>query len=546
MMQLKSFDKGSTETPLLKDTIHKNLEKIVKLHGNNEALVVRSQNFRCTYNEFYHLVCNAAKSLLALGIRKGDRVGIWSANRYEWVIIQYATAQMGAVLVNINPAYRSIELKYALNQSGVSLLFMSNGFRKTDYNAILSRVRKDCTDLKQVINIDNSWKEFNLKAGEISDAQLKDAENLLDYQDSINIQYTSGTTGYPKGATLSHFNILNNGYFIGDRMNYSENDRVCIPVPFYHCFGMVLGNLTCTSHCACMVIPGEAFEPELVMETVQEEKCTSLYGVPMMFIAELNHPNFEKYDFSSLRTGIMAGSSCPEDTMKQVQSNMHMSEVCICYGMTETSPVSTQSFVDDPLDKRVSTVGKVHPHIQIKIIDPESKEILPRGERGEFCTKGYSVMKGYWNNEEATRLVIDEDGWMHTGDLAEMDKDGYVKIVGRIKDMILRGGENISPFEIEEYIQTHNKVELVQVIGVPNYKYGEEVMAWVKPANGHQLTDAELHDFCKGQIATYKIPKYWKFVSDFPATVTGKIRKVEMRDISGKELGLEDQNRWKT
>lgn len=546
MVHPLSYDKGSTETPLLKDTINKNLEETVKLHGQREALVVRSQNFRCTYTEFYELVKTAAKALLALGITKDDRVGIWAPNRYEWVIIQYATAQMGAILVNINPAYRSIELKYALNQSGVKLLLMSKGFRKTNYSEILEKVKDECTQLEKVVNIDASWLEFMSKADEITDETLKKAEDSLQFEDAINIQYTSGTTGYPKGATLSHFNILNNGFFIGDRMNYTEKDRVCIPVPFYHCFGMVLGNLACTTHGACMVIPGETFEPEMVMKTVEEEKCTSLYGVPMMFIAEINHQNFSNYNFSTLRTGIMAGSSCPEETMKQVQSKMHMSEVCICYGMTETSPVSTQSFVNDPLDKRVSTVGKVHPHVEIKIVDPESREILPRGARGEFCTKGYSVMKGYWNNDEATHQVIDDEGWMYTGDLAEMDSDGYVKIVGRIKDMILRGGENISPFEIEEYIQTHDKVESVQVIGVPSYKYGEEVMAWIKPINGFQVTGDELHKFCKGQIATYKIPKYWKFVNEFPATVTGKIRKVEMREISAKELGLEEQARWKS
>ncbi|MFW6327186.1 MAG: AMP-binding protein [Bacteroidota bacterium] len=538
-MQKLSYDKGITGIPLKTDTIIRNLAKTVELFGSREALIVKSQGYRATYAEFFEEVKLAAKALMVEGIKKGDRVGIWAPNRYEWVIIQYATAFIGAILVNINPAYKSKELQYALNQSGLRMLIMSKGFRKTDYMEILSKVRENITALQHIVVLETNWTEF-LKKGEfVSDESLWNVEASLDTEDPINIQYTSGTTGYPKGATLTHYNILNNGFFIGERMHYSENDRVCIPVPFYHCFGMVLGNLACTTHGSCMVIPGETFDPVLVMQTVQDEKCTSLYGVPMMFIAELAHPDFKKFDFSSLRTGIMAGALCPEDTMRKVQSKMNMKEVTICYGMTETSPVSTQSFTTDPLEKLVTTVGRVHPHVEIKIIDPETGEVLPRGERGEICTRGYSVMKGYWENELVTRQVIDEEGWMHTGDIAEMDEEGFVKITGRIKDMILRGGENISPFEIEEYLQLHNKVETAQVIGVPCFKYGEEVMAWVKPLNGYSLTNEELSEFCRGQIATYKIPKYWKFVEEFPATVTGKIRKVEMREISARELNLQ-------
>ena len=371
-------------------------------------------------------------------------------------------------------------------------------------------------------------------------------ERTLQFDDAINIQYTSGTTGYPKGATLSHHNILNNGYFIGETLKYTEKDRVCIPVPFYHCFGMVLGNLACTTHGAAMIIPGEAFDPEIVLQTVEKEKCTSLYGVPTMFIAELDHPDFNRYDYSSLRTGIMAGSPCPVEVMKKVQSKMHMNEVTICYGMTETSPVSTQSQVDDELEKRVSTVGQIHPHQEIKIIDPQTGQILPRGEQGELCTRGYSVMLGYWGNEEATQQVIDKAGWMHTGDLAVMDEEGYLNIVGRIKDVIVRGGENISPREIEEFLYTHPEVNDVQVIGVPSLKYGEEVMAWVKLRDGKVISEEEMYNYCKGKISTFKIPKYWKFVDGFPMTVTGKIRKVEMREISTRELGLEEVAQIKT
>jgi fatty-acyl-CoA synthase len=537
-MQKKSYAHGYSLTPLLGETIGQNLKRTVDCVGSSEALVVPYQNYRATYSEFWDQTTEVAKSLMAHGIKRGDRVGIWSPNRYEWVVIQYATARMGAILVNINPAYRPVELKFALKQSGVNLLLMSKAFRQTDYLEILGQVRGDCIHLQHVIVIDHDWADFITAGMEISDDQLAGVENSLQFDDAVNIQYTSGTTGFPKGATLSHHNILNNGYFIGERLKYNEKERVCIPVPFYHCFGMVLANLACTTHGSCMVVPGEAFEPEVVLRTVQDEKCTSLYGVPAMFIAELEHPGFSKFDYSTLHTGIMAGASCPVKAMNEVIERMNMKDVQICYGMTETSPVSTQTMCDDPVEKRVATVGRVQDHIEVKIVDKDTGEILPVGKHGELCTRGYSVMLKYWDNDEATRAVIDEGRWMHTGDLAIMDEEGYVKITGRIKDMILRGGENIGPLEIEEYLRTHECISDVHVIGVPSYKYGEEVMAWVKLKEGKTVMEKELEHFCKGQIATFKIPKYWKFVDGFPITVTGKIRKVEMREISSKELGL--------
>ncbi|MFA8435535.1 MAG: AMP-binding protein [Marinifilaceae bacterium] len=538
-----SYDHGSCVTPLLGETISERLKKTVELFGDREALIVPHQEYKATYSEFWQQIEEVAKGLLAFGVQKGDRVGIWSPNRFEWVIVQFATARIGAILVNVNPAYKAAELKYALRQSEISLLIMSKGFRKTNYLEIISEVRQSCIHLKQIVVIDRDWQALIEAGKRITNGQLEKLENSLQFDDPINIQYTSGTTGFPKGATLTHNNILNNGFFIGERLQYSEKDKVCIPVPFYHCFGMVLGNLACITHGSCMVIPGEFFEPETVLRTVQEEKCTSLYGVPLMFIAELEHPNFGNYNMSSLRTGIMAGASCPEKAMREVQEKMNMKEVAICYGMTETSPVSTQTFVNDKLVKRVSTVGKVHPHLEIKIIDPETGRIVPRGQAGEFCTRGYSVMLKYWNNQEATQSVIDDAGWMHTGDLASMDEEGYVTITGRIKDMIIRGGENISPFEIEEFLHTHDAISEVYVIGVPDYKYGEVVMTWIKFKEGKSATEEELREYCTGQIATYKIPKYWKFTDEFPTTVTGKIRKVEMREISTKELGLKGRKK---
>lgn len=534
-----SYAHGVSNIPLLGETVGENLRRTVENYGDNEALVANFQNYRATYKEFWEQVTEIAKGLMGYGVQKGDRVGIWSANRYEWVIVQYATARIGAIMVNINPAYRTSELEFALNQSSVNLLLAAKGFRKTSYLEMLDTVKPKCPELKKVLIIDYDWQKLIDAGKAISDESLDEVEKSLQFDDPVNIQYTSGTTGYPKGATLSHHNILNNGFFIGETLKYSHIDRVCIPVPFYHCFGMILCNMACTTHGSTMVIPGEAFDPEIVMATVEKERCTSLNGVPTMFIAELDHPNFSKYNFSTLRTGIMAGSPCPVEVMKKVQTLMNMTEVTICYGMTETSPVSTQSQVDDEINKRVSTVGRVHPHLEIKIIDPSTGAIVPRGTQGELCTRGYSVMLGYWNNEEATKQVIDAGRWMHTGDVAIMDEEGYVNIVGRIKDIIIRGGENISPREIEEFLYRCPYISDVQVIGVPSEKYGEEVMAWVKLKDNVITTEDELREYCKGKIATYKIPRFWKFVDSFPMTISGKIRKIEMREISTRELGLE-------
>src|SRR5687767_8895712 len=454
-----SYVHGASETPLLGQTIGENLDRAVERWGGREALVSCHQSLRYTYAELGEAVDRLARALLAGGIEPGDRLGIWSPNRAEWVLVQYATAKAGIVLVNINPAYRTSELEYALRQSGCRALIAAPAFKTSDYAAMIESVRGDLPALERVVLLGSpEWEA--LAAGTDADVELPDCQ----FDDAINIQYTSGTTGFPKGATLSHHNILNNGYFIGEMLAYGPEDRVCIPVPFYHCFGMVLGNLACTTHGSCMVIPGEAFDPKAVLETVQEERCTSLYGVPTMFIAELDHPELERFNLSSLRTGIMAGSPCPVEVMRRVQSQMNMHEVTICYGMTETSPVSTQTALDDPLDKRVGSVGRVHPHVEIKIVDPASGAVVPRGTSGELCTRGYCVMLGYWNNDEATRAAIDPAGWMHTGDLAVMDPEGYVNIVGRIKDLIIRGGENVYPREIEEFLYTHPKVLDAQVI----------------------------------------------------------------------------------
>ncbi|KFE62002.1 AMP-binding protein [Hyalangium minutum] len=534
-----SYSHGTSSTPLLGETIGQNLRRTVEQHGDREALVVRSQNFRATYRQLWELTSQVARGLLAFGVAKGDRVGIWSPNRFEWVVTQYAAARIGAILVNLNPAYKTAELEYALRQSGTSVLLLARAFRQSDYRKMLEEVRSKCPELRVALVLDDDWELLLSNGAKVSERTLTDREDSLQFDDPINIQYTSGTTGFPKGATLSHHNVLNNGFFVGEMVGYSAEDRVCIPVPFYHCFGMVMGNLACTSHGSCMVIPAEAFDPLAVLETVQAERCTSLYGVPTMFIAELDHPRFGEFELTSLRTGIMAGSPCPVEVMKKVQSRMNMREVTICYGMTETSPVSTQSSLDDPLDRRVSTVGRVHPHIEVKIVDAETGAVVPRGTPGELCTRGYSVMLGYWNNVEATRSSVDMAGWMHTGDLATMDADGYVKIVGRIKDMIIRGGENVYPREIEEFLHTHPGVSEAQVIGVPSEKYGEEVMAWVKAKPGVKLAEAELVTFCTGKISTFKIPRYWKFVEEFPMTVTGKVQKFRMRELSVAELGLQ-------
>jgi fatty-acyl-CoA synthase len=537
---MRSYAHGTTLTPLLGDTIGENLRRTADRYGDRDALVVRSQSYRATYRELYDATSALARALMASGIEPRDRVGIWSPNRYEWVVTQFATARIGAILVNINPAYKSSELQYVLQQSGIKLLMLAKEFRDTDYVAVLNDVRSECPDLDEAVVLDSGWDDLCARGALVTEAQLATREGTLQFDDPINIQYTSGTTGFPKGATLSHHNLVNNGFFIGETLGYTEQDRVCIPVPFYHCFGMVLGNLACTTHGACMVIPGEAFDPRATLETAAAERCTALYGVPTMFIAELNHPQFAEFDLTSLRTGIMAGSPCPVEVMKKVQSVMHMPEVTICYGMTETSPVSTQSLLDDPLDKRVSTVGRVHPHVEIKIIDPESGRIVPHGTPGELCTRGYSVMLGYWNNDAATRDAIDDAGWMHTGDIATMDAEGYVNIVGRIKDMIIRGGENVYPREIEEYLLTHPDVVDAQVIGVPSEKYGEEVMAWVRVRPNAEVTADALEQFCSGRIAKYKIPAYWRFVDTFPMTVTGKVQKYRMREMAIAELRLEE------
>lgn len=538
-MQAKlSYASGISDIPLKGETIGQNLRQIASLYPEREALVSPYQHYRATYSEFLGQVEMVAKALIAHGVKRGDRVGIWSPNRYEWVLVQYGTALMGAIMVNINPGYKLQGLQFALEQSRMDFLIASSHFRKTNYIEMLDELRPKCLYPRETIIIDRDWDAFLESAKQISDEQLAAQEAMLQFDDPVNIQYTSGTTGYPKGATLSHHNILNNGFFIGERLKYSEQDRVCLPVPFYHCFGMVLGNMAIVTHGACIVISGEFFKPEQVLQTVEQEKCTSLYGVPTMFIAELDLPNFSDFNLKSLRTGIMAGAPCPIDTMRKVQSLMNMTEICVCYGMTETSPVSTESCTDDPLELRVTTVGTVHPHLEIKIIDPETGAIVPRGTAGELCTRGYSVMLGYWDNPEDTKAIIDEKRWLHSGDIAVMDENGYVSIVGRIKDLIIRGGENISPKEIEDFLIVHEGISDVQVIGVYSEKYGEEVMAWVKPRPGYTVSAESLDAYCRGKIATFKIPKYWKFVDNFPMTVTGKIRKVEMREISEKELGL--------
>ena len=538
-----SYSSGESATPLLGDTIGGNFDAAVRAFGDREALVDRSTGAgsarRWTYAELAADVDALALGLLEMGIAKGDRVGIWAPNCAEWTLTQYATAKIGAILVNINPAYRARELEFVLNQSGSTLLIAAGKLKTSDYAAMIAEVRPRCPELKTVVLLGSAEWQRLLDTGRRMDRGALDAVEL-DTDDPINIQYTSGTTGFPKGATLSHHNILNNGFFVGELCNYTEADRICIPVPFYHCFGMVMGNLAATSHGACMVIPAPTFDPVATLQTVEAERCTSLYGVPTMFIAELSAPGFADYDLSSLRTGIMAGSPCPVEVMKQVIERMSMTEVSICYGMTETSPVSTQTRVDDSLDRRVSTVGRVGPHLEVKVIDPESGRTVPRGTPGELCTRGYSVMLGYWNQPDKTAEAIDAAHWMHTGDLAVMDADGYLAITGRIKDMVIRGGENIYPREIEEFLYTHPDILDAQVIGVPDAKYGEELMVWVRlRAGAPELTAESLREFCAGQLAHYKIPRYVHIVDEFPMTVTGKVRKVEMRERSVRLLGLD-------
>ena len=538
---LPSYASGTSDAPLLGDTIGANLERTVAAHGDREALVETWTGRRWTYAELDRDVDAVARGLLAAGVAKGDRVGIWSPNCAEWVLVQYATAKVGAVLVNVNPAYRTHELQYVLEQSGVRLLVSATAFKTSDYRAMVDEVRPQCRALERVVLIGTpDWDELVAAGESVSPEALRERSAGLSPDDPINVQYTSGTTGFPKGATLSHHNILNNGYFVTDLLGFDENDRLCVPVPFYHCFGMVMGNLGCTTHGACIVVPAPSFEPAATLQAVQDERCTGLYGVPTMFIAMQGLADFSSYDVSSLRTGIMAGSPCPVEVMKRCISEMNMAEVSIAYGMTETSPVSTQTRVDDDVERRVSTVGRVHPHVEVKVVDPATGLTVPRGEPGELCTRGYSVMLGYWDEPEKTAEAIDAARWMHTGDLAVMAEDGYLNIVGRIKDMVIRGGENVYPREIEEFLYTHPDVADVQVVGVPDVKYGEELCAWIRMREGAEpLTVEQVREFCKGKLAHYKVPRYVRVVDEFPMTVTGKIRKVEMRERSVQELGLQ-------
>ncbi|MGA8115344.1 MAG: AMP-binding protein [Actinocatenispora sp.] len=535
-----SYASGISDTPLLGDTIGDNFDRTATAEPHRAALVEVPTGRRWTYAELRADVDALALGLLDSGVAKGDRVGIWAPNVAEWTLLQYATAKIGAILVNINPSYRTHELEYVLKQAGVSLLVSARDFKASDYAAMIGEIRGNCPELRAVVLIGSAEWEALLADGRRGDpAVLVRQQAALSADEPINIQYTSGTTGFPKGATLSHHNILNNGYFVGRICGYTPADRVCIPVPFYHCFGMVMGNLACTSHGCTMVIPAPGFDPEATLAAVAGERCTSLYGVPTMFIAELNHADFDSYDLSSLRTGIMAGSPCPVEVMKQVVTRMGMHEVTICYGMTETSPVSTQTRADDSTQRRVSTVGRVHPHLEVKLVDPGTGLTVPRDTPGELCTRGYSVMLGYWNEPDKTAEAIDAAHWMHTGDLAVMDADGYVNITGRIKDMVIRGGENVYPREIEEFLYSHPDILDVQVVGVPDVKYGEELCAWVKVRAGAPSMTAEvIHEFATGKLARYKIPRYVIVVDEFPMTVTGKVRKVEMRERSVDILDL--------
>jgi fatty-acyl-CoA synthase len=536
-----SYTSAPSTAPLLGETIGANFEATVARFGEREALVECTSGRRWTYRQLDDDVNALARGLLAHGIAKGDRVGIWSPNGAEWVLVQYATAKVGAILVNVNPAYRAHELTYALNQSGVSLLVTAQANDRSDYPAMASAARAECAAMTDVVVISTpSWDSLVAGGDAVAPERLTERAATLSFDDPINIQYTSGTTGFPKGATLSHHNILNNGYFVGELVGYSENDRVCLPVPFYHCFGMVMGNLGATTHGSCIVIPAPSFDAGATLDAVAAERCTSLYGVPTMFIAELNHPSLASLDLSCLRTGIMAGSPCPIEVMKRVIAEMNMSEVSICYGMTETSPVSTQTRMDDDLERRTSTVGRVMPHLEIKVVDPVSGLTVPRGEPGELCTRGYSVMLGYWDNEAATAEAIDTARWMHTGDLAVMGDDGYLNIVGRIKDMVIRGGENVYPRELEEFLYGHPDIVDVQVVGVPDERYGEELCAWIRLREGAApITPESLHEFCTGKLAHYKIPRYVHIADEFPMTVTGKVRKIEMRERSVEIFGLE-------
>ena len=538
-----AIEMGARDQPLLAQTIGDNLRQTVARVPNNDAIVSLHQGLRWTYQDFYTRVQRLASGLLAAGLKPLDRLGLWSPNYAEWILVQYATVEIGVVLVNINPAYRTHELAYALNQSGCRFLIAAPSYLTSNYQAMVASVQDQTPELERTVFFWSPEWEALIAGDAQYQASVEDLRGQLNPDDPINIQYTSGTTGFPKGATLTHRNILNNGYFVGELQRLTEQDRMCIPVPFYHCFGMVMGNLACTSHGATMVIPSDGFDAARTLEAVSQERCTALYGVPTMFIAELAFEDFTKFDLSSLRTGVMAGAPCPVAVMKQCIERMHLREVTICYGMTETSPVSTQTLPEDSLVHRTETVGRAHPHVDIRIAHPETGETLPRGETGEFCTRGYSVMSGYWEDPVKTTEAIDEAGWMHTGDLAVMGLDGTVQIVGRIKDMVIRGGENIYPREIEEFLYTHPEIEEVQVIGVPDKVYGEQLMAWIKRkpdlASPQLVSQDDLKAFCAGKIAHYKVPHYVQFVETFPMTVTGKIRKVEMRARSIKALGLD-------
>jgi fatty-acyl-CoA synthase len=537
---VKSYDAGPTDTPVLEQTIGENFEATVRRNPDAEALVDVAVDRRWTYAELNADIDLIARGLMALGIEKGERVGIWAPNCAEWTIAQYATAKIGAILVNINPAYRTHELAYVLNQSGVRTLISATAFKSSDYVAMVDEVRPQCEALREVIFIGTrDWDDLQRRAVDVAEDDLRARLAGLTNTDPINIQHTSGTTGFPKGATLSHRNILNNGFFTTELISLGPDDRLCIPVPFYHCFGMVMGNLGCTTHGTTMVIPAPGFDPGLTLAAIQKERCTGIYGVPTMFIAMLGHPDFANTDLSPLRTGIMAGSVCPIEVMKRCVNEMNMSEVAIAYGMTETSPVSCQTLIEDDLERRTSSIGRAHPHVEVKIVCTETGKIVPRGEPGEFCTRGYSVMLGYWNDEEKTHEAVDAEGWMHTGDLAVMREDGYCNVVGRIKDMVIRGGENVYPREVEEFLYTHPDIEDAQVIGVPDDKYGEEICAWIRMKPGRPALDADaVKTFATGKLAHYKIPRYVRIVDEFPMTVTGKVRKVKMREESVRVLGL--------
>jgi fatty-acyl-CoA synthase len=538
---MKSYDAGPTDVPILEETVGQNFERIVGCDPNAEALVDVASNRRWTYGQLNAEIDRVARGLMALGVERGERVGIWAPNCPEWTIVQFATAKIGAILVNVNPAYRTHELAYVLDQSGLRTLVAPTSFKSSDYVGMVDAARVNADGLKDVVFLDTGdWDDLRSRAELVSEDNLRARMADLDNHDPINVQYTSGTTGFPKGATLSHRNILNDGFFTTELLNFSAADRLCIPVPFYHCFGMVMGNLGCVTHGAAMVIPAPGFDPGLTLAAIDSERCTAVYGVPTMFLAMLGHPGFAGTDLSSLRTGIMAGSVCPVDVMKRCVAEMNMTEVGIAYGMTETSPVSCQTRIDDDLGRRTASVGRAHPHVEIKIVDPDTGDIVERGQPGEFCTRGYCVMLGYWNDEARTREVIDAAGWIHSGDLAVMRDDGYCDVVGRLKDMVIRGGENVYPREVEEFLYTHPDIEDAYVIGIPDERYGEEICAWIRMKPARPPLDADaLRAFATGRLAHYKIPRYVRIVDEFPMTVTGKIRKVDMRTQSIEFFGLE-------